>query len=553
MKTVLQNKYIEYLKTIQNVSNVELFEVNSIKFRYKINEEFYDFIFTGLDEYELPSVMLCNPKEGISKKPHLLQLKKNELFYLCLSIKEDISIRNKDYKDILNYTLTRIVKLITMTQDEEKREFRKEFIYFWNKSAINKDKIQLYISSSSKVKILDSYNKKNIDMFVDKNISINELFLNQYKKKKNSIIYIPLVNSNGIMPPINDNRWNIKEINGILENCINEENIEILENINIDEKDIFIIFEMYIPGVVPISFALKLKFRTNKNGNLFKSLENVVSIECLKSERCDMEYLFRRIGVKNRIKNKKIFVVGAGSLGSYVISELPKIGIKNMTIVDSDKMLMENIMRHSLGAKDVNYSKVISMKFELELKYPEVKINIKNEQFDIDSISKYNLEDYDLIIIATGGTDYMLKLNKYFKAKKMDTPVLFTWIEARGIGVHALVVDYNRKGCFNCLYDNSKTNKAHFSQKNYKDELTGTGCGGVINQYGNIVLLKGSAMILNIVLDILKSNRINDNLLFSVKTSNEYVSNNGYISLGGDVVARTSYISEGCGICGSEI
>lgn len=551
MKTVLQNKYIEYLKTIQDISNVELFETDIIKFRYKINKEFYDFMFVGLDEYKLPCVMLCNPKEGISKKPHILQLEKNELFALCLSIRDDISIRNKDYKDIIDYTLTRVTRLIKMTPEEERKEFRKEFIYFWNKHAKNKKKIQLYINSSAEVKILGAYNKKGIDMFVDKDITINKIFLNKYEKKKYSVIYIPLINSKLIMPPINRNTWSVEELKNIINNCISEKNIESLEKMYIDKKEVFIIFEMYVPGVVPISFVLKLKFKTSKNKTLTSCIEEIMSIECLSSERCDMGYLFRRISTKNRPKNKKIFIVGAGSLGSYVISELPKIGIKNMTIVDSDEMLMENIMRHSLGANFTNYSKVLSIKYELELKYPEVQIDIKKKKFDVESIEEHHLEEYDLIIIATGGTDYMLKLNKYFKSRKIDVPVLFTWIESRGVGVHALVVNYNRKGCFNCLYTNSNTNKAHFSNKSYNDELTGTGCGGVINQYGNIVLLKGTAMILNIILDILNSNKINENFLFSVKTLSEYVQKNEYISLGGDIVARTSYISEGCDICGA--
>ena len=355
------------------------------------------------------------------------------------------------------------------------------------------------------------------------------------------------------MPPVGDKKWSADEVRYIINNCVSEENIETLEKLIIVNKEVFLVFEMYVPGVVPISFVLKLKFKSSKNKTILSGLDEIMFIEYLKSERCDTEYLFRRIGVKNRLRDKKILIVGAGSLGSYIISELPKIGVKNITIIDPDDINMENIMRHSLGANYSNYSKVFSMKFDLELEYPEVEVNINKSKFNVDNMQEYNLSEYDLIIIATGGTDYMIKLNKAFKELKIDTPVLFTWIESRGIGVHALAVNYNRTGCFNCLYTNSDTNKAHFSNKNYKDELTGTGCGGVINQYGNIVLLKGSAMILNIILDMLNSNKINDNILFSVKTLNEYIFNNGDISLGGDTLAKTSYKSEGCEICGIKI
>lgn len=553
MKIALQNKYIEYLKELNRISNVEVFEAGIIKFTYRINEKEYSFLFASLDEYKLPCVLLCNSKDEISNKPHMLYLDKNELFYLCLSIREDISVRNKDYREIINYTLIRIEKLMTMSHEEERREFRKEFLYFWNKCAENKNKIQLYINSSSQIKVLKPYNKKDIDIYIDDDININDIFLKQDCKTKKSVIYIPLINSNLIMPPVGDKKWSADEVRYIINNCVSEENIETLEKLIIVNKEVFLVFEMYVPGVVPISFVLKLKFKSSKNKTILSGLDEIMFIEYLKSERCDTEYLFRRIGVKNRLRDKKILIVGAGSLGSYIISELPKIGVKNITIIDPDDINMENIMRHSLGANYSNYSKVFSMKFDLELEYPEVEVNINKSKFNVDNMQEYNLSEYDLIIIATGGTDYMIKLNKAFKELKIDTPVLFTWIESRGIGVHALAVNYNRTGCFNCLYTNSDTNKAHFSNKNYKDELTGTGCGGVINQYGNIVLLKGSAMILNIILDMLNSNKINDNILFSVKTLNEYIFNNGDISLGGDKLAKTSYKSEGCEICGIKI
>lgn len=553
MKIALQNKYIEYLKNLDRISNVKVFEDGSINFAYRINHKEYSFLFVALEEYKLPCVLLCNPENEISSKPHMFNLYKNELFYLCLSIREDISVRNKDYRGVISYTLIRIEKLMTMNHEEEKREYRKEFLYFWNKCAENKNKIQLYVNSSSQIKVMKTYNKKETDIYIDDDININDIFLKKDYKTKESVIYIPLINSNLIMPPIGDKKWSVDEIRYIINNCVSEENIEFLEKLTIDNKELFLVFEMYVPGVVPISFVLKLKFRSGKNKIILQSLDEIISIEYLKSERCDTEYLFRRIGVKNRLKDKKIFIVGAGSLGSYIISELPKIGMKNVTIIDSDDINMENIMRHSLGATYSNYSKVFSMKFALESEYPEVEVNINKSKFNVENMQEYNLSEYDLIIIATGGTDYMLKLNKAFKELKIDTPVLFTWIEARGIGVHTLAVNYNRAGCFNCLYTNSDTNKAHFNNKNYKDELTGTGCGGVINQYGNIVLLKGSAMILNIILDMLNSNKVNDNILFSVKTVNEYTFNNGDISLGGDILAKTSFISEGCEICGLKI
>lgn len=552
MKTVLHNKYSSYLESIECISNVEVWEDGSIKFTLKLNSELYNLIFCWIDEYTLPKVLLCNTEEA--PKPHYMQVKKNELFLLCLSVREDISIRNKTYKEIIDYTIIRIKRLLTMNEEEEKREFRKEFLYFWNSNSKNKNKIQLYANTSNKVKMLKSYEKKNMLTFIDDDIKLNGTFFNKYTEKSYQVLYIPLINSNIVMPPIENHKWNVNTIKEIFNNCISEENLEILEQLIVKNEDLFVVFEMYIPGVVPITFVARLNFNRNKIFKLYESLNYIASVHYYSSERCNMDHLFKRIGVMNGIADKNIIVIGVGSLGSYVVSELPKIGVKNITIVDSDTLLMENIPRHYLGAMNANYSKVVGMKFQLQANFPEVNINLKKGKFDVSSIDTYNLLQYDLIVIATGGTDYMLKLNKYFKDNNISTSVLFTWIESRGAGVHALLVDYNNKGCFNCLYEGSKNNKAHFSNSNnYNDELTGTGCGGVINKYGNIVLLKGTAMIVEVILNILQGTKCDKNLLFSVNTMNKYDDCGTYISCGGEVIASYSYISKGCDICGSGI
>ena len=141
----------------------------------------------------------------------------------------------------------------------------------------------------------------------------------------------------------------------------------------------------------------------------------------------------------------------------------------------------------------------------------------------------------------------MISLNKYFHNNKFNKPVLFSWIEAKGLGIHSLLVDYSKKGCYNCLYDGTNQNKAHFGKNNSGFQLIGTGCGGVFNPYGNIVLLKGTALILEIIQKILYGDGYKKNLLFSVKTTNS--ENFKYYK------QKTSgsdfYISEECTVCGS--
>ncbi len=166
-------------------------------------------------------------------------------------------------------------------------------------------------------------------------------------------------------------------------------------------------------------------------------------------------------------------------------------------------------------------------------------------------MSEYALEKYDLIIVTTGGTDFMLRLNKQFKKTNFGSTVIFSWIESNGIGVHALPINYSKKGCFQCLYTNVETNKAHYSNQKSDLKVIGTGCGGVFNPYGNLALLRGCAMILELV-QLFLNNQLNTdkNLLYSLRTANPVQGNNYILSKRDFENSKDFYIDERCEVCG---
>ncbi len=552
-KTVLHNKYSQYLSSLGFISNVEVIVKNDVKFDLLIGAELYSIILMILDDYRLPIVYLCNPKEGAARKPHQLYSRKSGLIHLCLSVREDISVKIKGYKNILDYTLKRIIRLLSLNEQEEQKEFRKEFLYFWNQVSTNTNKVKLFISSSLAAKKLKMFIKKETIAAIDDELRLNDYFLGKYSCYNTEGIYIPLINSSSILPPFKEEPWGLDTLNSIMSNCISEKNIEFLEGLNITTKNVVLAFEMRISEVIPITFLLKVEFSNSKSENIFKRLNRVISTEHWSSQRCDSNYLFERIGVDTEILNKKVLVVGAGSLGSYILSEMPKIGVNNITIYDNDKLSDDNIMRHRLGMFYGDSNKAFAMKFELESNYPQVLVDYKDECFIANKIDSYELEQYSLIIIATGGTDFMLNINKMFKEKSITIPVIFTWIEAKGIGVHALRVDYRKKGCFQCLYTGNESNKAHYSNNQSDISFVGTGCGGVFNSYGNITLLKGCAMILEVIqLQLQGLLETETNPLYSVRTSSPLSSD--YIIAKRDFeTSREFYISERCEICGTQI
>lgn len=553
-KIVSHNKYSQYLSTFKNINSIEVLETGDVKFDLHLESGVYSLLFVGLTDYKMPVVFLCNPEDGITRKPHQLHLQKRELIHLCLSVRDDISVKNKSYKEIVDYTITRVERLLSLSDTEELREFRKEFLYFWNKVSINDKKVELYIETSKVAKKLHLFKMNKSLIAYDSELSINGNFREKWTKQSKEILYIPLINSSKIMPPFEDEKWDVERLQYILNNCISEENIEIIESLNIQSRSVFLVFEMEIPEVLPMTFLLSISLGNHSNGNLFDRLHNILKVEHYSSQRYDSGYLFNRIGVRNFCRDKNVLLVGAGSLGSYLANELPKIGVNKITIFDDDEFSVENIMRHQLGSFYDGFNKARAIKFQLELNYPEVMITSKAERFYESKLKDYVLEEYNLIIITTGGTDFMLRLNKKFKDIDLRVPVVYSWIEANGLGVHALPVDYSKKGCFQCLYTNTTINKAHYGDLNNKSNAIGTGCGGVFNPYGNLTLLKGTAMILELIQLQLNEQLSGDiNQIHSVRTGNTEFGKYFSLSRRDFETSKDFYYDERCEICGTHL
>src|SRR5699024_9970438 len=136
-----------------------------------------------------------------------------------------------------------------------------------------------------------------------------------------------------------------------------------------------------------------------------------------------------------------------GSIGSDLLFLLARSGIKQFTLIDDENLEIENSYRHFLGMdKSFNRkSKVELLKGEFEKRYPNAQINvIKNEVLTAIENGGISLNDFDLILVAIGNPNVERRLN--YHIVNSPTPAVFTWVEAYGIGGHALVVNNSKSG-----------------------------------------------------------------------------------------------------------
>ena len=102
-----------------------------------------------------------------------------------------------------------------------------------------------------------------------------------------------------------------------------------------------------------------------------------------------------------RIAQKRVIIFGVGGVGSWCAESLVRSGIRQLTIVDSDRVCITNINRQLMATtKTVGQVKVKALKERLLSINPAAEITALQKIFTEETAGEFHLEDYDYIIDA---------------------------------------------------------------------------------------------------------------------------------------------------------
>lgn len=546
--------------------------IKDILLSYKIieltEEEERDIIFFKLYEKEYgiwysnkenkishPTILVKNDKEY--DYPHIMYYefplddeKNNKYRYVCLYESNDYIQYLQSFEEKIIDIIDRLIKLTSLSKLEIEKEFQKEFLYYWNHAASNKKEVEVYIGSNRSFQKMNCYYNRRKFRIVSKEINLNDKDKKWDDKKEWEFIsdlpayYIPIVDNRRILPPTYNNEWTIKNIMQIIKgkkiNRISHDTYEKIKNEKIKNKKIVLIFDMIVEGNNVI-FACILTLKNSQNETLLNKLEKeVIKIEIIKTQRLDYFYLNKQIGNDTSIIGKKILLIGAGSLGSYVATELVKSGFNNITIYDQDTLEYTNVFRHTLYMFWNNLNKALALKYSLETIHPEIHINAISQNINVNILEE-EMNKYDMIIFTIGSSDMQLASNKIFEDLHYKKPVIYSWLEAGGKNSHVLLMNYLLNGCFQCLYTDKSGNLINNKVNKLADEQVDTktirnGCGGTRVAYGTEVLLRTTSVILNSVKKIFNED-IKENLLINIDENN--------------VAKNCDFIERKCKCCGN--
>lgn len=116
----------------------------------------------------------------------------------------------------------------------------------------------------------------------------------------------------------------------------------------------------------------------------------------------------------NKIRDKKVLIIGVGGVGGYVVEALVRSGIENITLIDGDVVDLSNINRQIIALHStVGQYKVDVLKTRILDINPQAKVQIKKEFIDADVISSLGLENFDYVIDAVDDLKVKVSLAKY--------------------------------------------------------------------------------------------------------------------------------------------
>jgi tRNA A37 threonylcarbamoyladenosine dehydratase len=196
------------------------------------------------------------------------------------------------------------------------------------------------------------------------------------------------------------------------------------------------------------------------------------------------------------LENKRIIVVGCGTIGGYLADMLVKAGAGagegELVLIDPDGLSPANLGRHRLGFPYLEQNKASALKDELVRNMPDSTIKALPV-----NVQEANLSKADLIVDATGEQT----VSDYLASVCSRIPQLNVWIEGPGVAVRALIRRTEQEACIQCLTSLLRQGNYSSTVENMPKVYAGQGCESEYVPFPASVSIQAACLASEMIMD----------------------------------------------------
>ena len=125
---------------------------------------------------------------------------------------------------------------------------------------------------------------------------------------------------------------------------------------------------------------------------------------------------------------RKIMIIGAGGIGSYLASFLDRIGIYEITVFDNDTLEPKNLTYQNYDKEDIGLLKVNNLSKVLPSVKPQPYLVLVEKQ----------MEQYDLVVCCADN----LAVRRILYKQGFNDDAKLKWLDLRSQGRNAALISY---------------------------------------------------------------------------------------------------------------
>ena len=147
------------------------------------------------------------------------------------------------------------------------------------------------------------------------------------------------------------------------------------------------------------------------------------------------------------LANKRVLIIGAGSLGSAVAEVLVRGGLKYLTVCDGDLLEHGNLARHTLGIQNVGEWKAVALAVRLQSVSAHVEVAVIPSKFPrLTQEQKDMVLSCDLVVDCTAEESTLCAIEDYpWSQNAYAVSMSFGWFVHRLYVVGAPCEDFNQE------------------------------------------------------------------------------------------------------------